>query len=46
MPRPAPRTARAAISGLVASLVVGLFATLSLGSLAAPAHADERGHPR
>jgi hypothetical protein len=45
MPRPAPRTARAAISGLVASLVVGLFATLSLGSLAAPAHADNVATP-
>jgi hypothetical protein len=36
MSRPASRTARATI----VSLVVGLLATLSLGSLAAPAHAE------
>ena len=36
MPRPAARTARATIL----SLVVGLVATLSLGSLTAPAHAE------
>ena len=41
MPRPAPRTARATIL----SVVVGLVATLSLGSLAAPAHAENVATP-
>ena len=45
MPRPAPRTARATLSGLVASLVVGLVATLSLGGLTAPAHAANVATP-
>ena len=41
MSRPAPRTARATILTLVA----GLVATLSLGSLAAPANAANRATP-
>ena len=45
MSRPAPRTARATLSGLALSLVVGLVATLSLGSLAAPAHAENVATP-
>ena len=45
MPRPAPRTARATLSGLVARLVVGLVATLSLGGLTAPAHAANVATP-
>ena len=46
MSRPAPRTARATLSGLAASLVVGLVATLSLGGLDRPRARRERGHPR
>ena len=45
MSRPAPRTARATLSGLAASLVVGLVATLSLGGLTAPAHAANVATP-